>query len=130
MLIKCLSCFSTALFSVATGRMAVKGNQVETKQFEETVTCSICKGYLRTPKLLPCGHSFCMEPCMLGLVSKRPLYHKGEMLMCPECNAIHFLPIREGTSLALQCFPNNLAIEQILGSVDPDTGNLNRINII
>ena len=36
------------------------------------------------PKLLPCQHTFCQEPCMEGLVNW--LYRK---LDCPECRAEH-----------------------------------------
>ena len=61
---------------------------------------------------------------MLGLVSKRFLSNKEE-LMCPECSKVHFLPIDGGKSLGVQGFPNNLAIENLLKSIDTATGNLN-----
>jgi hypothetical protein len=38
------------------------------EQFEQLLTCAICLDRYRNPKLLPCQHSFCMEPCMDGLV--------------------------------------------------------------
>lgn len=40
----------------------------EMEQFEQLLTCAICLDRYRNPKLLPCQHSFCMEPCMDGLV--------------------------------------------------------------
>lgn len=38
------------------------------EQFEQLLTCCVCLDRYRNPKLLPCQHSFCMEPCMEGLV--------------------------------------------------------------
>ena len=38
------------------------------EQFDQLLTCCICLDRYRTPKLLPCQHSYCMEPCMEGLV--------------------------------------------------------------
>lgn len=37
-------------------------------QLEQLLTCCICLDRFRNPKLLPCQHSVCMEPCMEGLV--------------------------------------------------------------
>jgi len=38
------------------------------EQFDQLLTCCICLDRYKTPKLLPCQHSYCMEPCMEGLV--------------------------------------------------------------
>ena len=38
------------------------------EQFDQLLTCCVCLDRYRTPKLLPCQHSYCMEPCMEGLV--------------------------------------------------------------
>ncbi len=38
------------------------------EQFDQLLTCCICLDRFKTPKLLPCQHSYCMEPCMEGLV--------------------------------------------------------------
>ena len=39
------------------------------EQFDQLLTCAICLDRYRNPKLLPCQHSFCMEPCMEGLIN-------------------------------------------------------------
>jgi len=41
---------------------------VTMEQFDQLLTCAICLDRYRNPKLLPCQHSFCMEPCLEGLV--------------------------------------------------------------
>lgn len=42
--------------------------QWKMEQFEQLLTCCVCLDRYRNPKLLPCQHSFCMEPCMDGLI--------------------------------------------------------------
>lgn len=39
------------------------------EQFDQLLTCCVCLDRYRNPKLLPCQHSFCMEPCMEGLIN-------------------------------------------------------------
>lgn len=50
------------------------------EQFEQLLTCAICLDRYRNPKLLPCQHSFCMEPCLEGLVDyvRRQVSNKGD----------------------------------------------------
>lgn len=57
------------------------------EQFEQLLTCAICLDRYRNPKLLPCQHSFCMEPCMDGLVD-----YVRRQVKCPECRAEHRIP--------------------------------------
>lgn len=57
------------------------------EQFEQLLTCAICLDRYRNPKLLPCQHSFCMEPCMEGLVD-----YVRRQVKCPECRAEHRIP--------------------------------------
>lgn len=55
-------------------------------QLEQLLTCCICLDRYRSPKLLPCQHSFC-EPCLDGLVD-----YARRQIKCPECRAEHRLP--------------------------------------
>ena len=50
------------------------------EQFDQLLTCCICLDRYRNPKLLPCQHSYCMEPCMEGLVDyvKRQVREKAK----------------------------------------------------
>ncbi|XP_041366991.1 RING finger protein nhl-1-like [Gigantopelta aegis] len=69
-------------------------------QIEQLLTCSVCLDRYKTPKLLPCQHTFCQQPCLEGLVDRRT-----GMIRCPECRADHIVP-RRGVS----GYPNNLTV--------------------
>ena len=64
------------------------------EQFEQLLTCAICLDRYRNPKLLPCQHSFCMEPCMDGLVD-----YVRRQVKCPECRAEHRIPYQVSRSI-------------------------------
>ena len=53
-------------------------------QFDQLLTCCICLDRYRNPKLLPCQHSYCMEPCMEGLVDyvKRQVRARDCLTQC------------------------------------------------
>ncbi|CAG7833813.1 unnamed protein product [Allacma fusca] len=74
------------------------------EQFDQLLTCCICLDRYRNPKLLPCQHSFCMEPCMEGLVD----YVKRQV-KCPECRAEHRIPYQ-----GVQAFPTNVTLTRFL----------------
>ncbi|KAL8617683.1 hypothetical protein ACOMHN_064937 [Nucella lapillus] len=71
---------------------------------QRLLQCSVCLDRFRQPKLLPCQHTFCLSPCLEGLVDRRTRF-----LRCPECRADHLVP-RGGPSH----FPNNLTIISFL----------------
>ncbi|XP_078000324.1 E3 ubiquitin-protein ligase TRIM45-like [Glandiceps talaboti] len=60
--------------------MASKELSVLEKVNENFLLCGICLERYKTPKLLPCLHSFC-ESCLVTLVEKRG----GDMIICPTC---------------------------------------------
>lgn len=66
------------------------------EQFEQLLTCAICLDRYRNPKLLPCQHSFCMEPCMDGLVD-----YVRRQVKCPECRAEHRIPYQVRYSIRI-----------------------------
>ena len=74
------------------------------EQFDQLLTCCICLDRYRNPKLLPCQHSYCMEPCMEGLVD----YVKRQV-KCPECRAEHRIPYN-----GIQGFPSNYTLQKFL----------------
>ena len=43
-------------------------------------TCSICLGPFDTPRMLPCGHSFCID-CLQSLITR------GDR-NCPDCRKV------------------------------------------
>jgi tripartite motif-containing protein 71 len=57
------------------------------EQLEEIVECSICLDRIQNPKVLPCQHSFCLDPCLRGTAAA----HEGQydFLRCPVCRAEH-----------------------------------------
>ncbi len=48
---------------------------------EKEVTCGVCQEVYKDPKLLPCGHYFCME-CVMKMCRRVPA---GKPISCPEC---------------------------------------------
>merc|ERR1712080_729549 len=74
------------------------------EQFDQLLTCCICLDRYRTPKLLPCQHSYCLDPCMEGLVD----YVKRQV-KCPECRAEHRIPYN-----GIQGVPTNYTLQKFL----------------
>lgn len=84
------------------------------EQFEQLLTCCVCLDRYRIPKLLPCQHSFCMEPCMEGLVD-----YVRRQVKCPECRAEHRIPYQ-----GVQAFPTNVTLQRFLELHIEITGEL------
>jgi len=84
------------------------------EQFDQLLTCCVCLDRYRTPKLLPCQHSYCLEPCMEGLVD----YVKRQV-KCPECRAEHRIPYN-----GIQGFPTNYTLTKFLELHADITGEL------
>merc|ERR1712013_12885 len=94
------------------GRFRSGGSRME--QFDQLLTCCVCLDRYRTPKLLPCQHSYCLEPCMEGLVD----YVKRQV-KCPECRAEHRIPYN-----GIQGFPTNYTLTRFLELHAEITGEL------
>ncbi|XP_038643919.1 RING finger protein nhl-1-like [Scyliorhinus canicula] len=84
---------------------------------EQLLSCSVCLERYTRPKLLPCQHTFCQEPCLSSLVDQ-----DAREVKCPECRGLHAIP-REGVA----GFPSN---RTILGFLDISMGQISgQINI-
>jgi tripartite motif-containing protein 71 len=70
------------------------------QELEKQLICSVCLDRYKNPKLLPCQHTFCAQPCLKNIAD---LYLKR--LKCPECRIIHQL-----TNQGIEALPNNLTI--------------------
>ncbi|GBM90426.1 RING finger protein nhl-1 [Araneus ventricosus] len=73
-------------------------------QLDQLLTCAICLDRYRNPKLLPCQHTFCMEPCLDGLID-----YARRQIKCPECRAEHRIPYQ-----GIQQFPTNVTLMRFL----------------
>ena len=80
------------------------GLKLKMEAFDQLLTCCVCLDRYKNPKLLPCQHSYCMEPCMEGLVD----YVKRQV-KCPECRAEHRIPYN-----GIQGFPTNYTLTKFL----------------
>ncbi|XP_072526724.1 E3 ubiquitin/ISG15 ligase TRIM25 [Salminus brasiliensis] len=56
----------------------------DTSVLEEELTCPVCLDLYRDPRLLPCGHNFCLS-CLRRLKGRS---ERGR-LRCPECRQSH-----------------------------------------
>lgn len=54
---------------------------------ESFLNCCICMNHFKTPKMLPCIHSFCQE-CLLKYANTQ----KGNDIACPTCRKVCTLP--------------------------------------
>lgn len=73
-------------------------------QMDVLLTCSVCNDRFKNPKLLPCQHTFCMEPCLEKVADT-----SRHQVKCPECNAEHRIPYQ-----GVQAFPNNVTLTRFL----------------
>lgn len=70
-------------------------------RMDQLLKCGVCSSRFRNPKLLPCNHTFCAEPCL-----ERAVERGKQQVKCPECSAEHRLPV--------QGFPNNVTLARFL----------------
>ncbi|KAI6202580.1 RING-type domain-containing protein [Aphelenchoides besseyi] len=73
------------------------------EKIEQLLTCSICLDRYKTPKLLPCQHTYCL-PCLDSYADT--IHHN---LKCPECRAEHAIPYDGAKG-----FPTNLTLAGFL----------------
>ena len=57
------------------------------QDFDKLLECSICLEQIKSPKMLPCQHSFCLEPCLKNFFqsNRDPLERRMHTVKCPLC---------------------------------------------
>ena len=86
--------------------MATKQSSSEAiKKVEEQITCPICLEHFTNPKLVPCGHSFCLQ-CLQCVPIE--LVNGSHYLPCPTCRMSCPVPDKGVTSLPPSFIINNL----------------------
>ena len=58
------------------------------ESLESGITCPLCLELYQDPKILPCGHIYCRDPCLTGLARQR----RDRTISCPECRKIAQVP--------------------------------------
>ncbi|XP_041363429.1 tripartite motif-containing protein 2-like [Gigantopelta aegis] len=73
--------------------------------FEDLRYCPICKQEFVEPRLIPCGHSFCLR-CIKPLQNRH--VHNQRILICPECSKVCTIP-----KAGVDDFPHVYAVKQL-----------------
>ena len=85
--------------------MATKQSSTEAlKKVEEQITCPICHEHFTNPKLVHCGHSFCLQ-CLQRLPIE--LVNGNHYLPCPTCRVSCPVPDKGVASLLSSFVINN-----------------------
>ena len=58
------------------------------EKIEDELQCAVCLNLYRCPKILPCQHTFCKEPCIKELINS-----ETEQITCPICREDHTLTL-------------------------------------
>ena len=96
--------------------MATKFHQDVDKLLE----CSVCLEQIKQPKMLTCQHTFCLDPCLIGLVKRSNSKRKKYTVECPICREkCSFGAGNNSKELfwqnsALNCLPDNLYLKNLL----------------
>ncbi|XP_031565526.1 E3 ubiquitin-protein ligase TRIM71-like isoform X2 [Actinia tenebrosa] len=75
---------------------------VNVEEISKHLNCSICDRLIRSPKLLPCLHSFCQQ-CLEDLANA------NEGFLCPQCKTEIRIPKEE-----IENLPNNFFLDNML----------------
>ena len=73
---------------------------------DKELTCAICLGRYKHPKVLPCLHSYC-KSCLEGLL-KASQQQEKKQLTCPQCKESHNVPHQGVDSFKTYFTINNL----------------------
>ncbi|XP_070566940.1 tripartite motif-containing protein 2-like [Ptychodera flava] len=92
------------------------GKQLLTDIDDKVLLCAICMGRFKSPKILPCYHTFC-EPCLTEWVKA----NNGQ-LICPTCKKLCPLPSEGVRALDRNRFIDDLL--GVIGDVRPDRSDM------
>ncbi|XP_070541361.1 E3 ubiquitin-protein ligase TRIM56-like [Ptychodera flava] len=92
---------------------SVSSEKVLTDINEQILLCAICMERFKSPKILPCYHTYC-EPCLTEWVKTN-----NDKLICPTCKELFPLPSGGVSAIDNNRFINDL--QQILSDVNPDS---------
>lgn len=67
------------------------------ESLEDILTCCVCLDKIVAPKILPCQHTFCKEPCLSSII-------RDKCVMCPMCRKTFIEPVNG--------FPTNIVMEK------------------
>lgn len=84
---------------------------VNIKEIAKHLNCTICGNLIRSPKLLPCLHSFC-QLCLEDLARKVGVFN------CPQCQTEVQVSNDEVKNLPSNCFLDNMLDIALLNSSD------------
>ena len=75
-----------------------------TENIEKLVECAICFNTIETPKMLPCQHTFCLNPCLKSMVDV-----PKAKIKCAICRREVKLP-----GDGLQNLPSNILLSNLI----------------
>lgn len=90
---------------------------VNVEDITRHLNCFICKRLIRSPKLLPCLHSFC-QVCVQGLAEK---VAPNEFLACPLCKTDARVSREEVDDLPINFFLDNMLDIALINSSDRES---------
>ena len=101
-----LSQVSTLNTKSATQSLTSSANLSLAEGVDKELTCAICLGRYKHPKVLPCLHSYC-KSCLEGLL-KASQHQEKKQLTCPQCKESHNVPQQGVDSFKTYFTINNL----------------------
>ena len=88
---------------------------------DQLLECSICLEQIKQPKMLTCQHTFCLDPCLIGMTKRTNSKRNKYIVECPICRekcsfgaGNSFADNLYGKTCALNNLPENLYLKNLL----------------
>ena len=92
---------------------------------DKLLECPVCLEQIKRPKMLPCQHTFCRDPCLFQMIEKKTTRAKKLTIECPICRENCLLgrkidgrdmitDLNVWKSRALDELPDNLNLKNLL----------------